>query len=106
MGEACRDVRRGSTAPHACRETSAPTETRAMRSLLLTATFLALIPLLAAREDADPLPSWNDGVAKKAVVKFVKEATDRKSKDHVPPRNASPRSTTTGPCGASSRPSR
>jgi hypothetical protein len=33
----------------------------------------------------DPLPSWNDGPAKEAILKFVKATTDLKSPDFVPP---------------------
>ncbi len=32
---------------------------------------------------ADPLPSWNDGAAKSAIVAFVKATTDSASKDFV-----------------------
>jgi hypothetical protein len=34
---------------------------------------------------ADPLPSWNDGPAKQAIVAFVKETTDQASPKFVPP---------------------
>jgi hypothetical protein len=34
----------------------------------------------------DPLPSWNEGAAKKALVDFIEKTTDRKSKQFVPPR--------------------
>ena len=34
---------------------------------------------------ADPLPSWNDGQAKQAIVNFVKETTDQASPKFVPP---------------------
>ena len=34
---------------------------------------------------ADPLPSWNDGAAKKALVDFVKTTTDKSSPNFVPP---------------------
>ena len=34
---------------------------------------------------ADPLPSWNDGVAKRAIVEFVRATTDRASPSYVPP---------------------
>jgi len=35
--------------------------------------------------DADPLPSWNDGSAKKAIFDFVKTTTDKNSSRFVPP---------------------
>jgi hypothetical protein len=34
---------------------------------------------------ADPLPSWNDGPAKRSIVKFVQAVTDAASPQHVPP---------------------
>ena len=33
----------------------------------------------------DPLPSWNDGPAKKAIIDFVSAVTDEKGKDYVEP---------------------
>jgi phosphoserine phosphatase len=36
---------------------------------------------------ADPLPSWNDGAAKSAIVAFVKATTDSSSKDFVRPQD-------------------
>lgn len=33
----------------------------------------------------DPLPSWNEGAAKQAILKFVKTATDKASPNFVPP---------------------
>jgi phosphoglycolate phosphatase-like HAD superfamily hydrolase len=32
----------------------------------------------------DPLPSWNDGKAKQSLVQFVKDVTDKSSKNFVP----------------------
>ena len=34
---------------------------------------------------ADPLPSWNDGPAKKAIIEFVKTTTDKASPKYVSP---------------------
>src|SRR5262245_41775236 len=34
---------------------------------------------------ADPLPSWNEGASKKAIVDFVARVTTKGSKDFVPP---------------------
>ena len=34
---------------------------------------------------ADPLPSWNDGPAKQAILDFVKTTTDKSSPKFVPP---------------------
>jgi hypothetical protein len=33
---------------------------------------------------ADPLPSWNDGPSKKAVIEFVMKVTKESSPDFVP----------------------
>lgn len=50
-------------------------------SLLLT---LAMsLPALA--QTAEPLPSWNDGPAKKSIIEFVQAVTDQNSKDFVKP---------------------
>jgi phosphoglycolate phosphatase-like HAD superfamily hydrolase len=35
--------------------------------------------------EGDPLPSWNDGPAKTAILKFVRVTTDRASPQYVPP---------------------
>src|SRR5262249_28835391 len=37
-----------------------------------------------AQGAADPLPSWNDGPAKRAILAFVKATTDRSSPKAVP----------------------
>jgi phosphoglycolate phosphatase-like HAD superfamily hydrolase len=54
--------------------------------LILT---LALLATLAGRTRAlaqtDPLPSWNDGPAKQAIVAFVKQTTEEGSPKYVPP---------------------
>ncbi|MEO1614667.1 MAG: HAD family hydrolase [Planctomycetota bacterium] len=34
----------------------------------------------------DPLPSWNEGATKKAIISFVTKVTDKSSEDFVPPR--------------------
>jgi len=48
---------------------------------------IALLPglALAAGFDADPLPSWNDGPAKRSIVDFVCRVSDPASPDHVAP---------------------
>ncbi len=40
---------------------------------------------LAYAKGQDPLPSWNDGATKKAIVGFVHATTDRSSSRFVPP---------------------
>jgi uncharacterized protein len=53
------------------------------------ARLLALGALLVlgaqAFAQSDPLPSWNDGAAKQAIVAFVKDTTDQGSPKYVPP---------------------
>jgi phosphoserine phosphatase len=39
----------------------------------------------AAFAQSDPLPSWNDGAAKNAIVEFVQATTDKASPKFVPP---------------------
>lgn len=50
--------------------------------LALTASLAFATRALA---QSDPLPSWNDGPAKQAIVAFVKETTDQGSPKFVPP---------------------
>ena len=50
----------------------------------LAVTFGLLLPT-AASAQSDPLPSWNDGPAKQAIVNFVKATTDQSNPDFVPP---------------------
>jgi phosphoserine phosphatase len=56
------------------------------------AAALAVLPLLvltgrafAQAGKADPLPSWNDGATKAAIIDFVRTTTDTASPRHVPP---------------------
>ena len=60
------------------------------RALLATATLSALFatarPLARpARANDDPLPSWNEGPAKQAILDFVRDTTDRANAKFVPP---------------------
>lgn len=48
------------------------------------ALFVALFGIANVRAQ-DPLPSWNDGPAKQAVLAFVKDTTDKSSKKYVEP---------------------
>ena len=52
------------------------------RVLVLAA---ALILAVQASAQVDPLPSWNDGPAKKAIVEFVQSTTTNGSPKFVPP---------------------
>jgi len=50
-------------------------------ALLVAATLLSVAPARAA----DPLPSWNDGAAKRAILAFVAETTSNGGPGFVPP---------------------
>ena len=45
----------------------------------------ALLCARAAPHASDPLPSWNDGPAKQAIVRFVQATTDQSGPKFVPP---------------------
>ena len=72
---------------------------------LITFMTLAVLALaLSAQAQTDPLPSWNDGPAKQAIVEFVQATTDaRPARSSCRPRSASPPSTRTARCGSSTR---
>ena len=53
-------------------------------------------PVLA---QSDPLPFWNEGAAKQAIVKFVEATTTQGSPKFVPPAERIATSTKTAPCG-------
>jgi len=54
------------------------------RFLVLVASLSVCLSASAALAEPDPLPSWNDGAAKKAIIAFVHETTDPSSKRFVP----------------------
>jgi phosphoserine phosphatase len=59
---------------------------RLARRVFLTLLVLGLPALrLQAAAQPDPLPSWNDGPAKQAIVSFVHATTDRSSASYVSP---------------------
>ena len=45
---------------------------------------LLLAALSGSALAADPLPSWNEGAAKQAILEFVERVTDEDSPDFVP----------------------
>ncbi|MCX6483136.1 MAG: hypothetical protein NT146_07665, partial [Mycobacterium sp.] len=57
---------------------------------VLRGAWLAVLAVLVvlvsscARAAADPLPSWNDGAARAALVSFVERTTNESSPDFVP----------------------
>jgi phosphoglycolate phosphatase-like HAD superfamily hydrolase len=54
-------------------------------SLFAAITLLQLQAPVQVLAQADPLPSWNEGAAKRAIINFVQTTTDPKSKKFVPP---------------------
>jgi phosphoglycolate phosphatase-like HAD superfamily hydrolase len=51
----------------------------------LVAAALGCWAIAAAAQSDDPLPSWNDGPAKQAIVEFVEAVTTEGGADFVPP---------------------
>ena len=47
-------------------------------------TVVVLLSQLAVAQPMDPLPSWNDGKAKEAIIEFVEKTTRKDSPDFVP----------------------
>jgi hypothetical protein len=59
---------------------------RMINSIVSAAALLALgANCTTAQAARDPLPSWNDGPAKQAIVDFVRATTDKGSPKFVPP---------------------
>jgi phosphoglycolate phosphatase-like HAD superfamily hydrolase len=56
-----------------------------LRARLLLAFVFAAALGAQAPAQTDPLPAWNDGPAKQAIVKFVHATTDQSSPQFVPP---------------------
>ncbi len=52
---------------------------------LLAALVACVVPAAALLAQADPLPSWNDGAARNAIVEFVRTTTTAGSPGFVPP---------------------
>ena len=54
-------------------------------SLNLCFTFALSLVATQSLAQSDPLPSWNDGSTKQAILRFVKTTTDQSSPNFVPP---------------------
>lgn len=52
---------------------------------LVSVIALSLLTFLQTSFAAEPLPSWNDGPSKKAIVEFVAKVTQASGSDYVPP---------------------
>src|SRR5277367_5845724 len=46
-----------------------------------------LLGAASARAQRDPLPAWNEGPAKQAVLSFVKDTTEKSSSKYVEPKD-------------------
>src|SRR5262245_43119653 len=57
---------------------------RFRRNGWLAVLSLFLLTAAVRAQPADPLPSWNEGPAKKAIVEFVRFTTDKDSPKFVP----------------------
>jgi hypothetical protein len=55
-----------------------------MKTRLIAPLAAAVLTVSVQVHAADPLPSWNDGLAKKAIVDFVAKVTKESSPDFVP----------------------
>lgn len=56
--------------------------TTLLRPVIALVALLVIVP--ASAQDADPLPSWNDGPTKQAIVDFVTKVSEPESPDYVP----------------------
>jgi phosphoglycolate phosphatase-like HAD superfamily hydrolase len=69
-----------------------PKETTVLKRCYRVTALLAVLLLLflsgqavRPQDKTDPLPSWNDGPAKKAILEFIQVTTDKSSPKFVPP---------------------
>jgi hypothetical protein len=55
--------------------------------LRITIFFIAIIfnTTANATSPSDPLPSWNEGPAKEAILEFIRTTTDKQNSQYVPP---------------------
>ena len=56
-----------------------------MRLIIRAIAVFVVVLAAAPARAADPLPSWNDGPTKTAILDFVRTTTDRASPKYVPP---------------------
>jgi phosphoglycolate phosphatase-like HAD superfamily hydrolase len=59
-------------------------KTRRTENLVTVALAYLVVFITTAARSEDPLPSWNDGPAKQAIVEFVKVTTEQSSPKFVP----------------------
>src|SRR5262249_61563210 len=51
----------------------------------VSAALMSAPTLAQTSAQGDPLPSWQDGAAKRAILDFVRATTERSSASYVPP---------------------
>jgi phosphoglycolate phosphatase-like HAD superfamily hydrolase len=54
-------------------------------SICLAGLLLTFLTANTPAQQTDPLPSWNDGAPKKAIIEFVRTTTEKSSPKYVPP---------------------
>jgi|GEM_PF-120767 len=64
---------------------SARFATASLFGAIVLSGVLGLLGPTASVRAADPLPSWNEGLAKQTLLDFVARVTDQSGKDYVPP---------------------
>ena len=57
---------------------------RGLLAFLAAIPFAIGLPVAALAQATDPLPSWNDGTAKQAIVEFIAKVTTEGGPDFVP----------------------
>jgi hypothetical protein len=67
-------------------------KTARLRNLIAAALFCALAFTAIIARAADPLPSWNDGATKKAIVTLVEKVTKKGSQQLEPRAYSVPKS--------------
>src|SRR5215475_2642926 len=78
-----RESRADQRPPRSLRTKSSMKRTMTIR--MIAAGFLFLLGFAQAYAQTDPLPSWHDGTAKKAITEFVKTTTEKGSPQFVAP---------------------
>ncbi|MCX5863433.1 MAG: HAD family hydrolase [Deltaproteobacteria bacterium] len=58
---------------------------RRLSCVIASALCALLFFVTHAHAQTDPLPSWNDGPAKQAIIEFVQDTTDKAGPKYVPP---------------------
>ena len=51
----------------------------------LSVSFFVLLAVAETTLAVDPLPSWNEGQARRTIVQFVQQVSTKGSADFVPP---------------------